>query len=61
MADKVLCEKSNLVAIADAVRAKNGTEEVYDIAIDVENAHYTYEETDEKMEQEEIEHEMEVE
>lgn len=31
---------------------KVGTEEVYDEAIDVENAHYTYEETDEKIEQE---------
>lgn len=40
---------------------KVGTEEVYDEAIDVENAHYTYEETDEKIEQDELERKMEVE
>ena len=40
---------------------KIGTEEVYDVAIDVENATYTYEETDEKIEQEELERKMEVE
>ena len=40
---------------------KIGTEEVYDVAIDVENAPYTYEETDEKIEQEELERKMEVE
>ena len=39
---------------------KIGTEEVYDVAIDVENAPYTYEETDENIEQE-PEREMEVE
>ena len=33
----------------------------YDEAIDVENAPYTYEETDEKIEQDELEREMEVE
>lgn len=31
---------------------KVGTEEIYDEAIDVENAPYQYEETDEKIEQE---------
>lgn len=40
---------------------KIGTEEVYDVAIDVENAPYTYEETNEKIEQEELKQEMEVE
>ena len=40
---------------------KVGTEEVYDEAIDVENAPYTYEETNEKIEQEELERKMEVE
>ena len=40
---------------------KIGTEEIYDEAIDVENATYTYEETDEKIEQEELERKMEVE
>lgn len=40
---------------------KIGTEEVYDEAIDVENAPYTYEETDEKIKQEELEREVEVE
>ena len=39
---------------------KVGTEEVYDEAIDVENAHYTYEETDEKIKREEQERETEV-
>lgn len=39
---------------------KIGTEEVYDVAIDVENAPYTYEETEEKIEQEELEQEMEA-
>ena len=33
----------------------------YDEAIDVENAPYTYEETDKKIEQDELEREMEVE
>lgn len=40
---------------------KIGTEEVYDEAIDVEGAPYEYEETDEKIEQEEIAQEMGVE
>ena len=40
---------------------KIGTEEVYNEAIDVENAPYIYEETDEKIEQEELERKMEVE
>lgn len=40
---------------------KIGTEEVYDEAIDVEGAPYEYEETEEKIEQEEIEQEMGVE
>ena len=40
---------------------KVGTEEIYDEAIDVESAPYEYEETDEKIEQEELEREMEVE
>ena len=40
---------------------KIGTEEVYDVAIDVENAPYAYEETDEKIEREELKQEMEVE
>ena len=39
---------------------KVGTEEIYDEAIDVESAPYEYEETDEKIEQEELEREMEV-
>lgn len=40
---------------------KIGTEEIYDEAIDVEGAPYEYEETDEKVEQDELEREMEVE
>ena len=32
MADKVLCEKSDLVAIADAVRTKNGTSDSYKVS-----------------------------
>ena len=40
---------------------KVSTEEIYDEAIDVENAPYIYEETNEKIEQEELEREMEVE
>ena len=40
---------------------KIGTEEIYDEAIDVESAPYEYEETDEKIEQEELGREMEVE
>ena len=40
---------------------KIGTEEVYAVAIDVENAPYTYEETEEKIETEEIEQAVEVE
>lgn len=40
---------------------KIGTEEIYDEAIDIESAPYEYEETEEKIEQEEIEQEMEVE
>lgn len=31
MADKVLCEKSDLVAVANAVRAKNGTTDSYKV------------------------------
>ena len=40
---------------------KVGTEEIYDEAIDIESAPYEYEETEEKIEQEEIEQEMGVE
>lgn len=40
---------------------KIGTEEIYDEAIDVENAPYIYEETDEKIKQDELERKMEVE
>ena len=31
MADKVLCEKSDLVAVANAIRSKNGTTESYKV------------------------------
>lgn len=34
---------------------KVGTEEEYDIAIDIENAQYTYEETDKEIESVEVE------
>lgn len=40
---------------------KIGTEEIYDEAIDIESAPYEYEETDEKIEQDELERKMEVE
>ena len=40
---------------------KVSTEEIYDEAIDIEGALYEYEETDEKIEQEELERKMEVE
>ena len=31
MADKVLCEKSDLVAVANAIRSKNGKTESYKV------------------------------
>lgn len=34
---------------------KVGTEEIYDVAIDIENAPYTYEETDKEIESVEVE------
>ena len=31
MADKVICEKSDLVAVANAIRGKNGTTNTYKV------------------------------
>ena len=41
----------------DFIIRKVGTEELYSEAIDVENAPYTYEETEEKIEREELQEE----
>ena len=44
MADKVLCEKSDLVAVANAIRSKNGTTVSYKVKITYlgETKEFTY-------------------